>query len=85
MNVSLGPELERYVQAKVASGLYQTASEVVREALRLLRERDEVHRQRVEALDTAIEAGLASLAAEPPVDGDGYFAQRKKARRGRSA
>jgi antitoxin ParD1/3/4 len=41
MNVSLTPELERVVHTKVESGLYQTASEVVREALRLLRDRDE--------------------------------------------
>ena len=38
MNVSLTPELERLVNEKVESGLYQTASEVVREALRLLLE-----------------------------------------------
>jgi antitoxin ParD1/3/4 len=36
----LTPELEQLVQEKVASGLYQTASEVVRDALRLLKERD---------------------------------------------
>jgi antitoxin ParD1/3/4 len=41
MNVSLTPELEELVSNKVATGLYQTASEVVRDALRLLRERDE--------------------------------------------
>lgn len=34
MNVSLTPELERYVKAKVKSGYYNNASEVVREALR---------------------------------------------------
>jgi antitoxin ParD1/3/4 len=45
MNVSLTPELERLVNEKVASGLYQTASEVVREALRLLRERDGAREQ----------------------------------------
>ena len=38
MNVSLTPELERLVNEKVDSGLYQTASEVVREALRQLAE-----------------------------------------------
>jgi antitoxin ParD1/3/4 len=42
MNVSLTPELERLVTEKVKTGMYQTASEVVREALRLLRERDSV-------------------------------------------
>jgi putative addiction module CopG family antidote len=41
MNVSLTPELEALVNEKVRSGLYQTASEVVREALRLLKNRDD--------------------------------------------
>lgn len=41
MNVSLTPELERLVSDKVDTGMYQTASEVVREGLRLLKERDD--------------------------------------------
>ena len=41
MNVSLTPELERLINDKVDTGSYQTASEVVREALRLLKQRDE--------------------------------------------
>jgi antitoxin ParD1/3/4 len=41
MNVSLTPELEKLVDQKVSSGLYQTASEVVREGLRLLKKRDD--------------------------------------------
>jgi antitoxin ParD1/3/4 len=40
MNVSLTPELEQFVSTKVDSGRYTSASEVVREALRLLEERD---------------------------------------------
>ena len=36
LRVSLTPELERFVTARVVSGRYQTASEVVRAALRLL-------------------------------------------------
>ena len=40
MNVSLTPELEQFVSAKVQSGRYNSASEVVREALRLLEEHD---------------------------------------------
>ena len=35
MNVALSPELARFVREKVESGLYSTASEVIREALRL--------------------------------------------------
>jgi uncharacterized protein len=42
MNVSLTAELEKYVRRKVASGLYNNASEVIREALRLLHEREAV-------------------------------------------
>jgi antitoxin ParD1/3/4 len=57
MNVSLTPELERLVNDKVATGLYQTASEVVREALRLLKERD----QEREHLRSDVGAGLDQL------------------------
>ena len=58
MNVSLTPELEKLVQEKVASGLYQTASEVVREGLRLLKERDD---RQTAALSEAIQEGLTQL------------------------
>ena len=42
MNISLTPELEKFVQSKVSTGLYNNASEVVREGLRMLKEQDEV-------------------------------------------
>jgi len=58
MNVSLTPELERVVNEKVASGMYQTASEVVREALRLLKERDETRAH----LRADVQAGFEQLA-----------------------
>lgn len=58
MNVSLTPELERLVNEKVESGLYQTASEVVREALRLLKERDHAR----EHLRADVHAGFDALA-----------------------
>jgi antitoxin ParD1/3/4 len=45
MNVSLSPELERFIHRKVATGLYSSASEVVREALRILQERDRLKDQ----------------------------------------
>jgi antitoxin ParD1/3/4 len=48
LNVSLTPELEKFIEGRVSSGRYQTASEVVREGLRLLelqeRDRDEAHK-----------------------------------------
>src|SRR5919106_910488 len=58
MNVSLTPELERLVNEKVESGLYQTASEVVREALRLLKEREQAREQ----LRADVQAGFDQLA-----------------------
>ena len=47
MNVSLTPQLEELVQKKVASGLYNSASEVIREALRLLEEQDRLRAMRL--------------------------------------
>jgi antitoxin ParD1/3/4 len=55
MNVSLTPELESLVAEKVQTGMYQTASEVVREALRLLKERDET---KLRELRETIQAGI---------------------------
>ena len=57
MNISLTPELEQLVNDKVKTGLYQTASEVIREGLRLLRERD----LRVEALRLNVRAGFEAV------------------------
>ena len=51
MNVSLTPDLERFVDGKVESGLYNNASEVVREGLRLLKEHDEVRRLWTEQIE----------------------------------
>ena len=60
LNVSLTPELEEFVQDRVATGRYQTASEVVREGLRLLefqeRDRDAAH--------AALKAKLEHAAAQ---------------------
>jgi antitoxin ParD1/3/4 len=61
MNVSLTPELERLVNDKVATGLYTSASEVIREALRLLKERDEVRTVTLRELKRDITAGLTQL------------------------
>lgn len=63
MNVSLTPELERLVADKVDGGLYASASEVVREALRLLEERDAVRQAKIDALKAKVAIGLADLDA----------------------
>jgi antitoxin ParD1/3/4 len=65
MNVSLTPELEQYVQEKVKSGMYYSASEVIREGLRLLQEKDEMHQFRLQQLQQDIQAGLDSGESTP--------------------
>ena len=63
MNVSLTPELEQLVADKVVGGRYASASEVVREALRLLEERDVMREAKIEALKAKVAAGFADIDA----------------------
>ena len=61
VNVSLTAELEQLVNEKVASGMYHSASEVIREGLRLLKERDELRRVRREELRREIMLGAEQV------------------------
>jgi len=61
MNVSLTPELENMVNEKVASGMYTSASEVIREALRILFEQEELRRLRIEELRREIKIGANQI------------------------
>ena len=69
MNISLTPRLEALVKEKVESGLYNSSSEVIREALRLLEEKDKTRDTKREALiqeiRDAIQAGRDSGDAGP--------------------
>jgi antitoxin ParD1/3/4 len=58
MEVSLTPELEQLVAERIESGMYASPSEVMGEALRLLKERDETRRARLEELRREIAIGL---------------------------
>ena len=73
MNVSLTPELEKFVAKEVGSGLYQTASEVIRAGLRRLIE-DHVRQLRLPAthaeLETELLASVESLDAGKGLNGD---------------
>jgi len=81
MNISLTPALEKLVQQKVKSGLYNNASEVIREALRLMKETEEVRRARMKRLKSALARGEADIAAgrttelESNEDIDTFFAR----------
>lgn len=94
MNVSLTPELETLVNEKVKSGNYNSASEVVREALRLLKEQDELKRIRREELRREVMKGVndiregrfrtyesgAELAEEIIAEGKKKLTNKKKAK-----
>ncbi len=58
MHINLSPEIEQYLQGKVDSGCYSNASEVVRDAIRRMREEDE----RVALLRAAVAVGDEQLA-----------------------
>jgi antitoxin ParD1/3/4 len=78
MNVSLTPELEELVAEKVKSGRYNSASEVVREALRLLEEQDELRALRLEEVRKKVAAGLEALDRGEGIDGDKALEQLRK-------
>jgi antitoxin ParD1/3/4 len=61
MNVSLTPELDKFVVGKVESGRYNSASEVVREALRLLEEHDRARSAQIAVFNQELGTRLASL------------------------
>ena len=65
MNVNLTPELETLVRRKVASGMYTSASEVVREALRLMEEQDQMRAVRLDQLRQDVRKGLESGPSKP--------------------
>jgi len=81
MNVSLTPELEQLIHKKVESGLYLSASEVVREALRLLEERDRLNAIKLEELRKEIQIGVDQADRGELLDGPEVFTKlRKKVR-----
>jgi len=76
MNVSLGNKWERFVDAKVKSGDFQTASEVLREGLRLLEEKDLLKRISVSSLSELKEKlieGVRSLDHGQRIEGERAF------------
>lgn len=61
MNISLTPIREEFVRRKLSTGLYNSASEVSREAWHVLEERDQLRDIRVNALRKQIAVGLDQL------------------------
>lgn len=77
-SVALGPHFEEFIQNSISSGRYNNASEVVRSGLRLLEERE----QKILALRSAIEEGLASGVVED-FDSEAFLQQMKSRKHGK--
>ena len=73
-NVNLTPELDRFVLARVKSGHFENASEVVRAALRTLEREERLYEAKLETLRVAIDEGDASGA----VEGDAFAQVRRQ-------
>lgn len=83
MNVSLTPELNQFIAEKVKGGFYSSASEVIREGLRLLKQYDEVQRMKLQQLRADIEKGIASLDSGKgkPLDIEAIKAEGRRRRK----
>ena len=65
MNVSLSSTFEAYIQKQLDEGTYNNASEIIREALRLKMQQDEIYQTRLKSLRAAIIHGEESGNAAP--------------------
>lgn len=84
MNVSLTPALETFVTERVASGRFQSASEVIRQGLRLLVKEEEARQIVLRELRTKIAAGLTQAKRGDLVDAESWFDEELgRPRRGR--
>ncbi len=75
MNVHLGSAFDEFVAELLESGYYQTQSEVLREGLRLLKEREEVKQLRLAELRKEIAVGIKQADRGQFVDGPEAFAK----------
>ncbi|MEZ5355434.1 MAG: type II toxin-antitoxin system ParD family antitoxin [Bryobacteraceae bacterium] len=78
VNISITPELDAFLQSRVKSGRYQTTSEVVREALRLLERRERERDEAFEHLKAKLKRGAAQAEAGELLDGEEVFAELRQ-------
>ena len=80
MNVSLTNEMSEFVKQQVDSGMYQTASEVMREGVRLLQQREQLRQIRIEELRKQVAVGIqqADRGDVAPLDFDAIRAEGRR-------
>jgi antitoxin ParD1/3/4 len=81
MNVSLTPELEKFVSKKVQTGRYNSASEVVREALRLLEDHEQVRAAQLAEFNEELGRRLASRDTVRPDEARARLKRKSRERR----
>ena len=83
MNVNLGTVFDKFIAELLNTGMYQTQSEVVREGLRLLKEREELKQLRLAELRKEIAIGSEQADRGEFVDGERAFAEIRRRSAGR--
>ena len=78
LNVSLTPELSQFIDTKLRSGLYTSGSEIIREALRLFKNYEDVKEHTIAEMKEKIEAGMEQAKAGKVLDGEKVFADLEK-------
>ena len=77
MNISLTPELEKYVHDKVHGGMYTSASEVVRESLRVMHSFEDLQKKRIQELDDSIAISMQQIQRGQKISGDVSYKKMK--------
>jgi antitoxin ParD1/3/4 len=84
MNVNLGTVFDQFVADLLKTGHYQSQSEILREGLRLLKEREELKQLRLAALRKEIAIGTEQARQGKVIDGEAVFTEiRKKSQEAR--
>ncbi len=83
MNVSVGKDFEEFVKSKVASGDYASVSEVVRDGLRLLKEKELILEARLQSLRGEIQKGIDQADSGELLDGQAVMDELRQVLKGR--
>lgn len=75
VTISLSAELQAFVDSRVSSGRYSSASEVVREGLRMLQERERKRVSSIDELRQQIDIGLQQARRGELIDGDAFMSR----------
>lgn len=78
VNISITPELDAFLQGRVQSGRYQTTSEVVREALRLLERHEQEREEAFHQLKSKLERGASQAKLGELINGDEVFEELRE-------